>query len=219
MAQAVARLMAVLAGKIEPLGPEGLASAIRKHPLGGRTPLTRLGLVPDEQADQRHHGGEDKALHHYPSEHYAAWRTELPQRAARFDVGGFGENLSTTTLNESQVCIGDVFRVGSALLQVSQGRTPCRKLNLYFELPDMIDRVQANGRTGWYYRVLENGDIAAGDNLVLQERPCAEWTIARVQQVLSGQSLDKGGLAILSTLPQLAQGWREKAAMRLVMAT
>lgn len=171
----------------------------------------------DEQADLRHHGGDDKALHHYPAEHYAAWCAELPQRADQFAIGGFGENLSTTNLSEAQVCVGDVFRVGSALLQVSQGRTPCRKLNLYFEDDDMIARVQSTGRTGWYYRVLEAGEIDVGDTLSLQERPCAEWSVARLQQVLIGKVLDRGGLAILATLPQLAQGWREKAGLRLVM--
>lgn len=209
-------LAAVLVGQIQPLGPEGLPSAIRKLPMTGPVAISLQGLAGDAQADRRNHGGADKAVHHYPQEHYAAWRNDLPHLADLFATGGFGENLATTGLTEENVCIGDLFRVGHALLQVSQGRSPCRKLNARFGLDDMTARVLANGRTGWYYRVLSPGECRAGDAISLEQRPCPEWSIARVHQVLTGTHLDRGALALLAGLPQLAPGWRDKAARRLV---
>jgi MOSC domain-containing protein YiiM len=208
-------LLAVLAGRIEPLGDDGRTSAIRKQPVARRLQVGAQGLRVDTQADRRNHGGVDKALHHYPHEHYAAWRLELPDQAALFETGGFGENLSTEGLAEADVCVGDLFRVGSALIQVSQGRSPCWKLNVRFGVEDMARRVQACGRTGWYYRVREPGEIGAGDVLSLLERPCPEWSVARVHQALYGDAPDKDTLAALALLPQLASGWRDKAGKRL----
>lgn len=208
-------LFAVLAGRIEPFGGDGQPSAIRKQPVAGRLQVGEMGLTLDAQADRRNHGGVDKALHHYPREHYTVWRTELPDQASLFETGGFGENLSTEGLAEADVCVGDLFRVGGALIQISQGRSPCWKLNVRFSVEDMARRVQACGRTGWYYRVQEPGEIGAGDVISLVERPCPEWTVARVHQALYGDVPDKNSLAALAVLPQLAQGWRDKASKRL----
>ena len=208
-------LLALLAGRIEPLGGDGQLSAIRKQSVAGRLQVTEQGLVVDAQADRRHHGGVDKALHHYPHEHYAAWRGELPGQAPLFETGGFGENLSTEGLMEENVCVGDLFRVGSALIQISQGRSPCWKLNVRFGVEDMAQRVQSSGRTGWYYRVLEAGEVGAGDELSLLERPCPDWSIARLWQVLYGGAVDRDALAVLAAMPQLAPGWRDKAGKRL----
>jgi MOSC domain-containing protein YiiM len=209
-------LLGLRAGRIAPLGPDGRASAIAKSPLAGRVAITRLGLAGDQQADRQHHGGVDKALHHYPAQHYAAWQAELPQQAALFEVGGFGENLATLGLDEGNVCLGDVFRLGTALIQVSQGRQPCAKLNIRFGLPDMVERVRASGRTGWYYRVLAEGE--AGPEAVLHriERPCPDWPLARLWQVLFGPERDRVALAALAGLTVLGASWRERAGRRLV---
>lgn len=157
-------------GRVKALGRHGLMSGIDKRPVAGPIQVTRMGLAGDDQADRRHHGGPDKALHHYPAEHYEYWRSELPGKATLFVNGGFGENLSTRGLTEATVCLGDVWRLGGALLQVSQGRQPCHRLNLRFDLPDMVERVRESGRSGWYYRVLEEGIAEPGDCLVLLDR-------------------------------------------------
>ena len=209
-------LLAVHVGRIAGIGPQGVPSGIDKRPLDARVLVTRQGLVGDAQADRRHHGGVDKALHHYPAEHYQVWRAALPARAARFVAGGFGENLVTVGLCEADVCLGDVFQLGGARLQVSQGRQPCAKLNLRFDLPDMLERVKANGLTGWYYRVLEEGEIGAGDDLDLRERPHPNWPLTRVWRVLFGESLDRAALAELAGSPVLAESWRQRAVARLV---
>lgn len=206
----------VLAGAAAPYGPGGEPSAIDKRPIAGCVHVGALGVAGDEQADTRHHGGVDKALHHYPAEHYANWRDDLPQVPPdRWRPGGFGENLSTNGLTEAAVCVGDVFRLGEALLQVSQARQPCWKLNLRFGLEDMARRVQASGRTGWYYRVLEPGDIAAGAVLKLIDRPHPQWPLKRLLHQLYADPMNRAALDAMSALEVLASSWRKLATERL----
>ena len=123
----------LLIGDLQPFGPHGEPSGIDKQPVSGALTAGPTGLAGDRQADLRHHGGPDKAIHHYPAEHYLAWQaTGLPLDPARLQPGGFGENISTTGLTEQTVCIGDVFRAGSIVLQVAQARQPCWKLGIRF---------------------------------------------------------------------------------------
>ncbi len=208
-------LLSLRIGRIETFGPAGQASAIAKQAVDVRVAVGKLGLAGDEQADSLHHGGIDKALHHYPCEHYATWAAELPEQAALFNAGGFGENLSTLGLDESNVCLGDVFRIGSATIQVSQGRKPCWKLNHRFGIADMARRVQDSGRTGWYYRVLVEGEIAQDDTFTLIEQPHPDWTLARLIGVIYHDQADRNALAELAGLDVLAPSWRELAAKRL----
>jgi MOSC domain-containing protein YiiM len=209
-------LFALNAGRIRPLGPDRLPSGIDKKPLHGPQMITRTGLAGDEQADRQHHGGPDKALHHYPAEHYDHWRAELPDRAHLFVPGGFGENLSTRGLTEDTVCLGDVWRLGGAILQISQGRQPCRRLALRFEQPDMVQRVQESGRCGWYYRVLEEGPAGPKDVLTLLARPHPDWPIQRLSRVLFAPAPDRATLAALSRVAALSAAWRERAGRRLL---
>lgn len=212
-------LLTLHLGQTAPFGPEGQTSAIGKHPVPGPVMVTATGLVGDQQADPRYHGGPDKALHHYPLEHYAAWRRELPEQAAQFQTpGAFGENLSTQGLTEEDVCLGDVFQIGGAIIQVSQGRQPCWKLNTRFDQPDMVERIRANGRTGWYYRVLQPGEIEPGDRFERVQRPLPEWPLTRLWQVLFHEPSDTEALLELSRLDLLAESWRARAMKRLAEA-
>lgn len=138
-----------------------VVTGIHKSPVAGRIMLRRNNLDGDEQADLRVHGGWDKAVYVYPSEHYAFWRTELPGMPLPF--GMFGENFTTEGLDESTVCIGDRFRIGGALVEVTQPRVPCYKLGVKFGRPDMPKRFHASGRFGFYLAVLEEGDVGTGD--------------------------------------------------------
>lgn len=206
----------LLVGRVRPFGPNGEPSAIDKHCVATPLRLTMTGFVGDEQGDSRHHGGPDKAIHHYPEEHYAAWRHELAQLPAEcFRSGAFGENIGTVGLTEENVCIGDLFRLGGALLQVSQARQPCWKLNVRFGYPNMARRVQACARTGWYYRVLEGGEVAPGAELRWVERPCPDWPLARLLHHLYVEPLHCDALATLAALDVLPASWRELAARRL----
>ena len=138
-----------------------VVTGIHKMPVAGRIMLRRNNLDGDEQADLRVHGGWDKAVYVYPSEHYAFWHTELPGTPLPF--GMFGENFTTERLDESTVCIGDRFRIGGALVEVTQPRVPCYKLGVKFGRPDIPKRFHASGRCGFYLAVLEEGDVGTGD--------------------------------------------------------
>jgi len=210
------RIEAVLVGRAVPFGPNGEPSAIDKRACSAPVQVGLLGLDGDEQGDRVHHGGPDKAVHHYACDHYAAWRSELPAAAARFEhAGAFGENLGTRGLTEQDVCVGDIYRLGTARVQVSQARQPCWRLNLRFGVPDMARRMQTSGRTGWYYRVLEPGTVEAGAALSLEARPHPEWPLARLLHFLYVERLDFAALERIEALSVLAEGWRRLAARRL----
>lgn len=204
------------AGRPEPLGPRAEPSAIFKSTIAGPWTITRTGLVGDAQGDPVHHGGPDKALHHYAREHYATWAAEIPEIAPLLSAApAFGENISTTGLTEADVCIGDVFRAGTAVLQIAQGRQPCWKLNARFGRSDIAYRVQSTGRTGWYYRVLEEGTISAGDTFGIIDRPQPLWPLSRVIGLLYQRTMALDELTALSEIAELAPGWRQLAANRV----
>ena len=171
-APVIGQVRAVLTGRAVPYTRPGTFSAIDKQSVSGPVAVGAESLAGDEQGDRRVHGGPDKAVHQYAQEHCAAWRAELGALAVLDAPGAFGENLASTGMTERSVCLGDQVQVGSVLLEVSQGRQPCWKLNDRFGgLPGMARRVQGSGRTGWYYRVLQPGHLQAGDALVLVARP------------------------------------------------
>ena len=145
-------------------------SAIGKIQIDGELTLGDLGLEGDEQAEKKIHGGPDRALCHYPREHYAHWARELPQQADLFCAPAFGENLSTEGLTEKNVYIGDIFRWGEALIQVTQPRSPCFKLNYHFAVSDMAQLMQNSGKTGWLYRVVAGGRVSGDAPLALVPR-------------------------------------------------
>jgi len=130
-------------------------------------------------------------------------------------TGAFGENISTLGMAEDNVCIGDVYRAGSALLQVSQPRRPCWKLNRRFGMDDMARQVQDSLRTGWYYRVLEEGAVAAGDALQLVQRPRPDWPLLRVLRCFFHATLDYAELQGIANLPELTDSWRQAATLRI----
>lgn len=207
------RIDHLLSGGVVDLGDRGARSGIDKHAQPGRLWLSLEGLEGDGQADLRFHGGADKALHHYPREHYDAWQREMA--SPRLGPGGFGENLSTTGLIEADVAVGDVFRLGEAVVEVTQGRQPCWKLNLRFGRPDMAERVQASGRIGWYYRVLQPGAVQAGDDLVRLERRSPQWTLERLWRILYVTPLDRAELSAMAEAEVLPPNWRGYARTRL----
>lgn len=210
----IAPIHAVLTGKSRPLRGAEERSAIAKTPASGALMLGPLGFAGDEQADLLHHGGPDKAVHHYPAEHYVRWREELGEHPLLYGPGGFGENIATSGLLESGVCIGDVFRLGAGIVEVSQGRQPCWKVSHRFGMPTLAGRMVTTGRVGWYYRVLQPGRVAVGEGIELVERPLPEWTVARVFELLIGGKgrSEPDALAALAAMDRLASPWRHRAA-------
>lgn len=210
--------ISLFTGASAPLAPQ-LASAIHKQPASAPLWCSLTGLQGDEQTDTRHHGGIERALHHYPAEHYAFWRCwqqsmGLPAPATPWQPAAFGENISTLGLTEDQVHIGDVFRLGEALVQVSQPRSPCFKLNLRFGYPQFSLLMQLNGRCGWLLRVLEEGWVAPDAELMLQERG-SPLSVRRCADILFNQPYVEADLQQLARLELLSPNWRKQATLWL----
>ncbi len=189
-------------------GPESWTSGIYKSPITGRVRLSPDNLAGDGQADLTVHGGVDKAVCVYSLDHYPFWRDELGVREC--GPGWFGENFSVEGQTESQVAVGDTYRVGTAVVQISQPRAPCWKLGRRWHRLDMPKLVVESGRTGWYLRVLEAGDVERGDGLTLVERPFPHLTIdaANAARHRRGGSIDIEAARELANCPALAEAWR-----------
>jgi len=209
-----ARIDAVLTGRAVDFTRPGSRSAIAKQAVDGRLQIGPEGLAGDEQGDRRVHGGPDKAIHHYPRDHYPTWQGELGAHALLQAPGAFGENISTVDITEADLCLGDRLRLGSALVEVSQARQPCWKLSDRFGVADMARRVQDSGRSGWYYRVIETGTVQAGDTLTLVERPHDSWPLPRLSELLYRRTLDRDELRGALALP-LVPSWRRLFERRL----
>ncbi|MGX5836839.1 MOSC domain-containing protein [Aeromonas piscicola] len=194
-----------------------LVSAIDKHVAGNPLWCSFSGLEGDEQSDLRHHGGPDRALHYYPADHYPwwqNWQTALGLAAPRtpWQPAAFGENLSGLGLTEVEACIGDVYRLGEALIQISQPRSPCFKLNQRFGYGQMSQVMQLNGRCGWLLRVLEEGRVAPQETMELVDRPYPALTVKRTADILFNQLRDETDLLLLLENPALSPNWRQHAA-------
>jgi MOSC domain-containing protein YiiM len=190
---------------------DGHVTAYAKQSRTGPVAVRPLGLEGDEVANTRVHGGPEKAVYAYAAANYPLWIADHPHHAERLVPGAFGENLLIEGLDETSVCIGDQWRIGSALLQPCQPRQPCATLARWFGDPAMVKAMAANGRSGWYLQVVEPGMIEAGDTLRLMHRPEGAWTI---EAVLRASYTPSGSdeLRALSEAPGLAASWAAWAA-------
>ena len=184
-----------------------ITTGIFKEPVEGRTTLHRLNLDGDRQVDLTVHGGPDKAVYAYPAEHYAHWRQELP--GMELPWGTFGENFSTEGLLEDSVNIGDRFRIGTAEIQVTQPRVPCYKLSSKFRRDDMIKRFLASQRSGFYLRVLQEGEVAPGDPFELTSRDANNVTVAYINRLRMQEDASPDVLQRIIELEALSGSWRE----------
>ena len=188
-------------------------TSIFKRPVADRVRVSTLNAEGDQQSDLTVHGGPDKAVYAYPSEHYPFWRTELPGMDLPWGV--FGENFTTAGLLEETVHIGDRFRVGSAEFVVTQPRMPCFKLGIRFNRSDMVKRFLQSGRTGFYFAVLKEGEVAAGDSIKLIEGDEHNIPVADVVNLYRGDAGNQDLLRRVSELPSLPNSWREYFRKRL----
>jgi MOSC domain-containing protein YiiM len=188
-------------------------TSIFKTPVAGRVRVGRLNVDGDRQSDLSVHGGAEKAVYAYPSEHYAWWRAELSD--AGLGWGSFGENLTTEGLLEAEVSIGDRFRVGSAEFVVTQPRTPCYKLGLRFGRADMVKRFQRSGRSGFYLAVLREGEIGSGDAIERLTPAGGGLTVADVVGLYAADEANQALLARASEHPGLPATWRDYFRKRL----
>ena len=192
-----------------------MPSAFRKHRVEGPVKVRPLGLAGDEQADLTVHGGPEKAVYAYANEHYAAWSEEFPEHREKLIAGGFGENLTVENMCERDLCVGDVHRIGSALLQVCQPRQPCFKLALFFDDSRLVKTMVRSGRAGWYYRVLENGELRRGDQVRLEERPHPEFSFERLIHIINFGKASPDELQAMARMDGLASRLRARASSAL----
>lgn len=185
--------------------PSGKRSGIAKAALTGLVSIGERGLAGDVQVNREYHGYPPMALHHYPAENYA-WLSQhfgpLPRLTG---PGSMGENISTTGLTEHDVCIGDRFRLGTAVIEVTQPRQPCATIEQHLGARAVVKAIVASARSGWFYRVLETGEAQAGDTLELAERGDLRWTVARAFLAVYGSSrAPDGELEQLASLPRVS---------------
>ena len=208
------KLEAICTGTARPFnGVE--TSAIAKRPREGLVQVLEEGLAPDEQADRRVHGGPEMALHLYPLDHHAFWREQIGDSDLLDEPGAFGSNLAVRGLTEGDVHIGDRFRLGSALIEVSQPRQPCWKIEHRFGHKGMVATIIQTARAGWYYRVLETGEVQAGDMLERVEVGEQDWSIARTFTALVAGKATREELETLAAMERLTPRLREKARAKL----
>lgn len=205
----------LLVGKPKIFRADGTLSAMERAAVQGPVLLTRMGFDGDQVGDPTVHGGEDKAVHLYPAEHYPYWNVRLDGHPALQAAGAFGENISAGGMTEAKVRIGDRFRLGTALVEITQGRQPCWKIDHHFGTHGMAGEVIRTGRCGLYFRVIEEGHVTAGDRIEQVEQAGHDWTVERVFRMLigGGHRADgaKAELADLANVQGLAGVWRDRA--------
>lgn len=193
-----------------------VTTGIFKEPIRDRATLRRLNLDGDGQADLSVHGGVDKAVYAYPVEHYDYWRGKLPEMELRF--GMFGENFTTEGLLEPAVNIGDRFHIGGAEVMATQPRLPCYKLGIKFGRDDMVRRFLASGRTGFYFRVLREGEVGAGDEIQTISRDESNITVPDITRLYVTKTLSKADRQTMQRAAQLealSESWRQYFLNRL----
>jgi MOSC domain-containing protein YiiM len=210
----VAQILSIQVGLPKSLGVTGApdpmdrpwSTGFFKEPIQGEVWLGSTNLAGDGQADLKYHGGVEKAVLAYAAEHYPSWQARL--KLPDLSYGAFGENFTVADQTESSVCIGDIYDIGEAQVQVSQPRQPCWKLSRRWRIRDLALQVQRTGQTGWYFRVLNEGAVEAGMELVLRDRPFPHWTITRANQIMHHNLNNREAAAELANCPLLASNWQ-----------
>jgi MOSC domain-containing protein YiiM len=206
------KLLSIQIGKIQTTEHEGevWTSAYRKIAVAGAVYVDKLHVEGDEQNNKKYHGGIHRPVLMYAAAHYGIWKTELGHE---LPFGSFAENFTVEGFDEDSVCIGDVFQIGEGLrLQVSQPRQPCNQIYMALGIEEIVKRIKANHRSGWYLRVLQEGHAEAGMPIIRLEQPHPAWTISRLHEVMSNRSRRKQEAGELSEIDALEPSWRRKLA-------
>ncbi|MED4954532.1 MOSC domain-containing protein [Paenibacillus macerans] len=195
-----------------PFNNKEISTGINKLPASESLFLSWLNFKGDGQGDLVHHGGREKAVCVYPYEHYPFWENELQKT---LDYGAFGENLTIRGLLETDVCIGDIFKLGEAMVQVSQPRQPCYKLSIKYGVPDMPLKVQETGYTGFYFRVLKEGAVSKSDGLIRISRHPKAVTVSYANRIMHHEKDDLAGIKKILEVEELSVNWRATFVKRL----
>lgn len=213
MSVSIPTILSIQVGKPAEHGADSISrktweSGIFKYTVNGKVYLDTLNLMGDGQQDLKNHGGPFRAVLAYGAAHYPVWRDELGRDEETFAYGSFGENFTVSELTEDAVCIGDIYAVGEARVQVAQPRWPCWKLARRNDIKDLAARVEEKGWGGWYHRVLQTGHVEAGDRYELLERSHPDFPIARLNRMIAGYDFDREALLKLARMEELSFGWR-----------
>ena len=181
------KIIGLYSGKLTNIGKKRSPTGIYKQSMS-QVSVDESGIIGDIQADKRYHGGPEKALHQYALSSYEKIIKRYPLLHKQANPGMIGENLSATDMNEHNVCIGDIYKVGSAILQVSSPRIPCWKIDAKFKQPDLHQFISQHRLNGWYYRVLQAGDITLRDVFLLQQRPNVGITVDTMLKVIHDEA-------------------------------
>lgn len=203
-------MIRVFQGRVRPLPPDNRPTGIFKQEITSPVWVSRVGLYGDSQADRRVHGGPEKALHQYPVAHYATLVAMFPDAREALVPGSIGENISMPGWDESNVAIGDIFQFGQARIQVSQPRTPCWKIDHRFSAEGMAQRIAEMQITGWYFRVLEAGEVAPDAVFERISQSPDPVTIANLLTVWAEHRPDPVRLEHFTCTPGLSQNWVAK---------
>jgi len=187
-------------------------TGIMKLPVQEPLWLSSVNFAGDAQGDLVHHGGTEKAVCVYANEHYSYWSDVMGKPLA---YGAFGENLTTRGMTEAEVCIGDIFKLGEATVQVSQPRQPCYKLAMKHGVPDLPLQVQETGFTGYYFRVLEEGMVSKQEGLTLLSRHPLGVTVAYANRIMHVEKRNAAGIRTVLAVDALSVNWRETLSNRL----
>lgn len=208
-------------GKVKQMGDSNAVKAMEKpwetgmfkDEFSEQIMLRKTGFIGDEVADKKNHGGPEKAVFAYPIKHYTYWKEELELES--IDMGAMGENFAVLEMDEFTVCIGDTYKIGDAVIQVTQPRQPCWKPARRFGIIDFALRIQKSGRTGWYFRVLQEGNVISGIDLELIDRPYPEWSIAACNEVMHVYKDDLRKADDLASCDLLGENWKRTLNKRL----
>lgn len=169
--------------------------------------VERTGIIGDEVANHKFHGGPDRVVCLYPFEHYAYWEEEFQKKLI---LPAFGENLTATGMTEEQVCIGDIYKIGDTILQITQGRVPCVTISNYNEEKQFLKKVIETNLTGYFFRVLEEGTIIFDSEITLLEKHSKEISVSFATQILFHQKQDKVSIEKILTVDALSEEWKNR---------
>lgn len=192
------------------IGDRYWTTGFYKQPVVGPVQLAEQGIVGDSVADLRVHGGPNKAVLCYADSHYQLWSADHPD--LNMSAGALGENLTIAAADETNVFIGDRYKIGPCEVQISQPRQPCWKIARRWGVKTMTKEVAQTGRTGWYLRVIAAGEITTGQTLELIDRPHPNWSVARANDVMFGREVDRMAVIQLMAIEELSPSWKDGIA-------
>ena len=204
----------IYAGKIQVFGESGQPSAIQKDKISSAV-VNETGIVTDEQADLRYHGGVEKALHQFSQRSYDIITAEFPELIGKAVSGSIGENLTSLLMDETNVHIGDIYAIGDVRLQVSEPRVPCWKIDERFKVTGVSKFIADNGLNGWYFRVLTPGEFNINDRITLEKRLNDTFSLADFFKVTVKRNPSRDELLLLSGLDGLSEQWKARIGTRL----